>query len=44
MGLKAMGEVQRAGKTNAVIGPGCSAACEVTSHFNAGLNILVMAY
>ena len=36
-GLAAMGELLRgASKVDAVIGPGCSAACEVTSYLSGG--------
>ena len=39
-GLKAMGELLGGeSRIDAVIGPGCSAACEVTSHLSAGRNI-----
>ena len=39
-GLEAMGTLLGGKSTiNAVIGPGCSAACEVTSHLSAGQNI-----
>ena len=43
-GLKAIGELQARGqaqgqKISAVIGPGCSSACEVTSHLSGGQNI-----
>ena len=39
-GLKALGKLL-GGKSriNAVIGPGCSTACEVTSHLSAGQDI-----
>jgi hypothetical protein len=37
-GLKAMGKLL-AGSVNAVIGPGCSSACEVTSYLSAGQGI-----
>ena len=39
-GLAAMGELlRRAGRVDAVIGPGCSAACEVTSYLAAGQDL-----
>ena len=39
-GLKAMGEVlQNQSLINAVIGPACSSACEVTSYLSGGQNI-----
>ena len=37
-GLKAMGELL-AGSVDAVIGPGCSSACEVTSYLSGGQKI-----
>ena len=44
-GLAAMGELL-GGKSriDAVIGPGCSSACEVTSHLSAGQNIPQISY
>ena len=39
-GLVAMGELLgRQGRIDTVIGPGCSAACEVTSYLSGGQNI-----
>ena len=39
-GLAAMGELQNGvSKIDAVVGPGCSAACEVTSHLSGGQSI-----
>ena len=44
-GLKAMGELLAGeSRIDAVIGPGCSSACEVTSHLLSGQNIPQIAY
>ena len=44
-GLKAMGELLSGEhRIDAVIGPGCSSACEVTSHLAAGQDIAQISY
>ena len=44
-GLKAMGELLRdATAISAVIGPGCSSACEVTSYLSAGQNLAQISW
>ena len=45
-GLVAMGELMRelGGHINAVIGPGCSSACELTSYLAGGSNTSQISY
>ena len=44
-GLAAMGELLRgASRVDAVIGPGCSSACEVTSYLSGGQGIPQISY
>ena len=44
-GLRAMGQLlQGASRIDAVIGPGCSPACEVTSHLLGGQGIPQVSY
>ena len=44
-GLAAMGKLlQGESRINAVIGPGCSAVCEVTSYLSGGQNLPQIGY
>ena len=44
-GLAAMGKLLGgASRVDAVIGPGCSSACEVTSHLSGGRNLAQIAF
>ena len=44
-GLVVMGELLGgAGRVDAVIGPGCTSACEVTSYLSSGKNVPQISY